>query len=923
MNSSQELERLSVRLVGDGSSYVKMLRTAMAATDNAAAKIKKAGRSFKSLGTKMTLGITLPVAGMVKGFADFDDAMTKSTAIMSGVTENLRKEMEKTAYTISRNSVTSATELAKSYYYLASAGLDAERAIKALPVVEKFAVAGAFDMAEATDLLTDAQSALGLSFKDSEENMRGMLKVADILVRANTLANASVQQFSESLTNEAGAAIKQYNMDLEEGVAILATYADQGLKGDAAGSMFGRMVRLLIKSINDNRDAFKEMNIDVEEFANTGKNLTKVIEGITRAVDGLGPAQKAAALETLGFEARIQQAVLPLLGATDKIRAYEAELRKAGGYTNEVANKQLVSFSSQLKILWNRVKEASDLIGKELAPYIKALSDRISSLIEWFRGLDAGTKHTIAIMAGLAAIFGPLAIAIGSVTIAVGLLITSFTNITRVVLKVMAALKGTTKEATKTTASMETMAAATTTATASMASMGTAAGTTALALGGLTTSVGLLTSATTAMTTTMGSTALTMGRMRTAAAGLDDVIDVTATVISSSAAATVAAEGVGTAVAATGATAVLSLLGWVAAIGLVLTAFAGLVAYVRGKGSFTAAIKGAGAAVADFAKKSIGFIYNIKENWGIWMDWVSQNWEMLYRDMGQVVGVFIGNTIKNIGVFIETGLRLFELWAGFLAQVWESVFNGDMIHWAMVGVQRVADIFVELFKGLWEGLKAAFTSGDSTTLANQVADLGEQLSKDFATGFNTNNVLKSAADIMGEQINKLHSPLEGFKSNLPQGGPAFNYAYGKGAVQPVANATEATAAATKEAAGAAKEVAAAAGGLPANVQAAIDGILKGMTPDTLLTAPTGLDKDILDHVDEMLGIKKPEGTDTKKDKVNRTGEFKQMSLNQFSINPVGGSRKETQQVSDVGVQNKLDQFMNLVRGQKPVSVLGR
>jgi len=281
-------------------------------------------------------------------------------------------------------------------------------------------VAGAFDLAQGSDLLTVAQSALGMTSKDTHQHMLGMLRVSDTLVKANTLANASVQQFSESLTNEAGAAIRQYNMDLEEGVAILATYADQGVKGNVAGSMMARLMRLLIRSINDNRGAFKKLNVDVDEFAATGKNVTGVIAGITKAVEGMGPAQKAAALESLGFEARVQQAILPLLGAEDAIRKYDKALRAAGGTTERVADKQMNSFLSQLKIVWNNVKGLSYDIGKVLAPYVREMGRWVREAAAYWRSLNDETKKYIGLAIGLTAVMGPLAIAIGTVTSAAG-----------------------------------------------------------------------------------------------------------------------------------------------------------------------------------------------------------------------------------------------------------------------------------------------------------------------------------------------------------------------------------------------------------------------------------------------------------------------------------------------------------------------
>lgn len=412
--TTQDLEKLVIRLVGDGSDYNKTLDKAVRATEKAVRRIENTAKKMKTVGIGLSLAVTLPALGAVKAYASFDDAMTKSTAIMGNVSADLRKEMEATATSISNNSATSATDLAESYFFLASAGLDATASIAALPKVEKFAVAGAFNMATATDLLTDAQSALGMTSADSAENMMQMVKVSDLLVGANTLANASVEQFSSAITNGAGAAISKFNLDLEEGVAILGIYADQGLKGNAAGSSFSRAIRLTTQAINDNKGVFSDLNIEVDEFSNTGKNFRQVLDGITKATQGMGPAQKMATLQMLGFEAISQQAIIPLLGQTEAIVNYREKLQDMGGMTEKVASKQLKSFTAQIKILWNQIASISRLIGSVLAPHIAAITDKVKMLTTWFLGLSESTKRFVGIAVGLLAALGPVLLVLGT-----------------------------------------------------------------------------------------------------------------------------------------------------------------------------------------------------------------------------------------------------------------------------------------------------------------------------------------------------------------------------------------------------------------------------------------------------------------------------------------------------------------------------
>lgn len=386
---------------------------------SAVSTVKMASAQIRSVGYGMTAAITAPLTALgvsaVRTIAEFDDAMTKSLAIMGNVSEDMRKEMEATALQLSTETTTSAKEAAEAYFFLASAGLNAAQSVAALPVVNKFAVAGNFEMAQATDLVTDAQSALGLTVKDTTQNMQNMARVSDVLVKANTLANASVEQFSTALTAKAATAMKSYNIEMEEGVAVLAAYADQGIKAQLAGNTFDRMMRLLIRNVNDNEEAFRRFNIRTKDADGNLVPLADIIEDMTRAFDGMGSTQKAAALELLGFEARSQQAILPLLGLSDNLRRYQKELEDAGGITDIVANRNMKSLAAQFKILQNRVDVMYISFKDELEPSLITVIDKLSTMVDYVRNLDSTTKKWIAVIGVAAAALGPLLIMVGLV----------------------------------------------------------------------------------------------------------------------------------------------------------------------------------------------------------------------------------------------------------------------------------------------------------------------------------------------------------------------------------------------------------------------------------------------------------------------------------------------------------------------------
>jgi len=376
-------------------------------------KMTALGVTAGKLGKSLTMGLTAPLAaigvGSVAAFASFDKAMTESLAIMGGISDSMREKMENVAKTISEKTTFSATELAQAYYYLASAGMSAEQSVAALDKVACFAQAGAFDLATATDLLTDAQTAMGLSSKDAVKNQENLVRVSDVLVGANTLANASVQQFSEALTNMAAAALTNVNKGLEEGVAILTVFADKGIKGQKAGMKLSMMLNALDKAASKNKEAWKKYNVQLWDSQGNMRHIGDIIGDMEKAFKDLTPEAKAAAIAELGFDTRTKNSILSLMGSSKQLLLNTKALKEIGGVTDKVANKQMEAFSNQLTVVKNMLVNVGAEIGEILVPIIKKLIDNyIKPAIERFKSLSDGTKKLIVGVATFTATLGPL-----------------------------------------------------------------------------------------------------------------------------------------------------------------------------------------------------------------------------------------------------------------------------------------------------------------------------------------------------------------------------------------------------------------------------------------------------------------------------------------------------------------------------------
>lgn len=390
--------------------------------------LQKQADKMISIGRDLTVGVTAPLTAIggiaVKSFADFDDALRRSAAIMTGA-EGRMGDLAEAARAVGRESTFGATEAAEAFFFLASAGFDAEKSIGALPKVVKFAEAGSFDLATATDLLTDAQSALGLQSKDAAKNLENLVRVSDVLVGANSFANASTRQFSEALTSGAGAAARNAGLEIEEVVAVLAAYADQGIKGADASTKFRVALRDLQSKAFENREEFEKLGITVFDSV-TGALLPmdKILASLEKRFAGMSARERIATIRQLQFADKSKAALESLIGFSEAISINTKKLRQIGGVTDEVARKNLASFSSQMKILKNQVIDVAIALGAELVPIfqetiipiVRDVIDVLKALVEGFSGLDQQTKEAIVAMAAFAASVGPALIAIGGFT---------------------------------------------------------------------------------------------------------------------------------------------------------------------------------------------------------------------------------------------------------------------------------------------------------------------------------------------------------------------------------------------------------------------------------------------------------------------------------------------------------------------------
>lgn len=369
---------------------------------------------FGQLGQQMTRVFTMPflVLGGLSTyiFAKFDNALTKAMAVMNTTNVGTRNDLSNAAINVAMGSGKKLTDIADSYYYLASAGYDAQRSIAVLPIIENFATASGISMQQSTELLTESLQSLGMASKDAEENMKNMLRLSNAIVEANNLSSASAKEFAIALENKFGAALRLTNKSVEEGLAVLAAYAQQGIQGRVAGEFGSRMLRDLQTAAIKNASAWEDLKISAYDATGQMLKVWEIVAQLERVMAKATDQQKKEVLLLMGMTDRAANATISLMGTSKAMKDYYDKLQNVEGVSERVANQMKKSLSVQLEILANRFRILGVQFGSALAPTLIKLSTLLMGLATWFMKLDPATKELIVNIGLLVSVIGPLLI---------------------------------------------------------------------------------------------------------------------------------------------------------------------------------------------------------------------------------------------------------------------------------------------------------------------------------------------------------------------------------------------------------------------------------------------------------------------------------------------------------------------------------
>ena len=419
----------------DASKFKSGLNTAMEQlkgftdkSNSAGTRFQALGSSLKTIGSNMSKYVTLPLAGIgtasVATAANFEKSMSQVAATMGMTAEEINngsesyKKLEQAALDMGATTQFSASEASEALNYLALAGYDVDKSVSTLPTVLNLAAAGGLELGYASDVMTDAMSALGLETSQAEG-------FVDQLAKTSQKSNTSVGQLGEAILTVGGTAKVLAGGTTEMNTA-LGILADNGIKGAEGGTALRNVILSLSAPTDKAAKTMKELGLEVFDAQGNMRPLNDIFKDLDGTLSTMTQGEQTKVLSELFNKVDLKSVNALLANSGERFNELSGYISDSEGAAAAMADTMNNNLSGHLPLLKSGVEGAAISIGNALLPVIKVLVEWINNLVTWFNNLNPGIQTAITIFGLVVAAIGPVLLIVGHLCTAIGGLVTFF-----------------------------------------------------------------------------------------------------------------------------------------------------------------------------------------------------------------------------------------------------------------------------------------------------------------------------------------------------------------------------------------------------------------------------------------------------------------------------------------------------------------
>ena len=400
----------------DNSDYVNKLNDSEGAASSLAGVAGKVGATIAKGVAVATGAVTAFAGASVKTGMEFDSSMSQVSAVLGQKSEEIIQyngenmkaidALRDFAQETGRTTMYTASESAQALKYMALAGYNATESMEMLPNVLTLAAAGGMDLARASDMVTDAQTALGIQFED-------MPTLINEMVKAQSTGNTSLEQMGDAILTIGGLA-KELNSGyvtmadgsqvaasgVEELQIALVAMANSGIKGSEAGTHLRNMLLKLTDPTDDGAEMMEALGVSVFDAAGNMQPLSAILRDLSGAMGELTQEDRLNVISEL-FNTRDMASAEALLTAINSDwDTIGASILDAGGAAQEASDKMMDNLGGALKYFESAMEGVKIAISDKLTPtlteFVKLGTEALSKFTDAFK--EKGLQGAIEVL---------------------------------------------------------------------------------------------------------------------------------------------------------------------------------------------------------------------------------------------------------------------------------------------------------------------------------------------------------------------------------------------------------------------------------------------------------------------------------------------------------------------------------------------
>lgn len=310
----------------------------------------------------------------------FEMGMSTVQAI-SGATGDELAALTDKAKEMGANTKFSATEAAEAMQYMAMAGWKTDDMLNGIEGIMNLAAASGEDLATASDIVTDALTAFGLTTQDSAH-------FADILAQASSNANTNVSMMGETFKYVAPVA-GAMGYSAEDVATAVGLMANSGIKASQAGTSLRTMLSRMAKPTKEVQAAMDALGISLTDSDGNMKSLHEVMGDLRTGFGGLSEAESITMATMLGGQ-EAMSGLLAIVNASDAdYQKLTDSIGACDGAAASMADTMQNNLEGQLTILGSAAQglalEVYDSVKVALTDITKLGIDAVSNLTDGFK----------------------------------------------------------------------------------------------------------------------------------------------------------------------------------------------------------------------------------------------------------------------------------------------------------------------------------------------------------------------------------------------------------------------------------------------------------------------------------------------------------------------------------------------------------